>query len=184
MSSSLLNLLLVAALLLSLVAAVSDLRSGLIPNRLVVCGLLVGIAANLSIGIALSGRAGVLAGLLQGLGGIAACALLPLLLYVVGGLAGGDVKLFMALGALVGPMIGLEAQLYAFVFGALYAFLLLAWEGTLWRTVASALLTISRSVVPGRTRAPVPAALRRTVRFAPAICAGMALALLTRWSGT
>src|SRR6185369_14346008 len=55
------------------------------------------------------------------LGGGALCAVVPLFLFRQSAIGGGDVKLFIALGALLHPMLGVEAQTYGFFAGALLA---------------------------------------------------------------
>jgi prepilin peptidase CpaA len=86
---------LAGAVLLSLVAAATDLRSRRIPNWLTVPGLVIGIVAN----TALSGWSGLKASLLGALVGLA--LLLPFVL--LRSLGAGDWKLAGALGAFTGP---------------------------------------------------------------------------------
>jgi prepilin peptidase CpaA len=86
---------LAGAVLLSLVAAATDLRSRRIPNWLTVPGLLIGIAANST----LSGWSGLKASLLGTVVGLA--LLLPFVL--LRSLGAGDWKLAGALGAFTGP---------------------------------------------------------------------------------
>jgi len=88
---------LAGAVLLSLIAAATDLRSRRIPNWLTVPGLVVGIAAN----TALSGWSGLKASLLGAAVGLA--LLLPFVL--LRSLGAGDWKLAGALGAFTGPSI-------------------------------------------------------------------------------
>jgi Flp pilus assembly protein protease CpaA len=140
-----LQMLSLAALVLGLAAAVSDLRSGIIPNRVVHSGGLLG-------------------------------------LYAAKGLAGGDVKLFMALGALLGPLLGLESQLYGFVCGGLYAFGLLAYQGVLFRTLFASLQLVGLGLFSRRVREQHTAASIGSIRFAPAIFAGSLVAVLSHWS--
>jgi prepilin peptidase CpaA len=86
---------LAGAVLLSLIAAATDLRSRRIPNWLTVPGFVVGIAAN----TALSGWSGLKASLLGAAVGLA--LLLPFVL--LRSLGAGDWKLAGALGAFIGP---------------------------------------------------------------------------------
>ncbi len=88
---------LAGAVLLSLVAAATDLRSRRIPNWLTVPGLLIGIAAN----TALSGWSGLKASLLGAAVGLA--LLLPFVL--LRSLGAGDWKLAGALGAFTGSSL-------------------------------------------------------------------------------
>jgi prepilin peptidase CpaA len=88
-------IILAGAVLLSLVAGWTDLRSRRIPNWLTVPGLLTGVAAN----TALSGWSGLKTSLLGALVGLA--LLLPFVL--LRSLGAGDWKLAGALGAFTGP---------------------------------------------------------------------------------
>jgi prepilin peptidase CpaA len=86
---------LAGAVLLSLVAAATDLRSRRIPNWLTVPGLLIGVAANTALG----GWSGLKASVLGATVGLA--LLLPFVL--LRSLGAGDWKLAGALGAFAGP---------------------------------------------------------------------------------
>ena len=88
---------LAGAVLVSLVAAATDLGSRRVPNWLTVPGLLIGIAANTW----LSGWSGLKASLLGAVVGLA--LLLPFVL--LRSLGAGDWKLAGALGAFTGPSI-------------------------------------------------------------------------------
>jgi prepilin peptidase CpaA len=88
---------LAGAVLVSLVAAATDLRSRRVPNWLTVPWLLIGIAANTW----LSGWSGLKASLLGAVVGLA--LLLPFVL--LRSLGAGDWKLAGALGAFTGPSI-------------------------------------------------------------------------------
>jgi prepilin peptidase CpaA len=184
------QMLLMAACALGLCAAISDLRRGIIPNRLVLIGALFGLLTHGLLaaqhgGVPEAGRA-----LLASLLGIVACGLLPLGLYAARGLAGGDVKLFMALGALLGPVLGLSAQLYGFACGGLYAFGLLAYQGTLFRTLFGSLRLVLLAPFSRATRKRADTLAARTegrtsagqsIRFAPAICAGVLVVAISQW---
>jgi prepilin peptidase CpaA len=86
---------LAGAVLLSLVAAATDLRSRRIPNWLTVPGLLIGVAANTALG----GWSGLKASVLGATVGLA--LLLPFVL--LRSLGAGDWKLAGTLGAFAGP---------------------------------------------------------------------------------
>ncbi len=88
-------IILAGAVLLSLGAGWTDLRSRRIPNWLTVPGLLIGVSAN----TVLSGWSGLNASLLGALVGLA--LLLPFVL--LRSLGAGDWKLAGALGAFAGP---------------------------------------------------------------------------------
>lgn len=106
-------------LLLSGVAALHDHRSGHIPNWLVGGALACGVAAPVAI-VAAADALGAL--VLAGVAalGFVACGAVPLLLFRLKAIGGGDVKLLAAAGALLGPTLGLELSFTAFVVAALY----------------------------------------------------------------
>ena len=87
----------IQAALIALVAAAgwSDLRTRQIPNWLTVSGAIIGFALQTFYG-GLSGAVASVEGAVLGLGIFVA-------LYIAGGMGAGDVKLFGAVGALVGP---------------------------------------------------------------------------------
>ena len=128
--------------LLLLAASVWDIQTRRIPNGLAAAGLMAGLAGNLWHG---GGP-----GLLRSAEGIAA-ALPLLLLYAVRAFGAGDVKLLLAVGALMGP-----AFLLWTVAGAVFAGGIAALAFVVDRSVRM------RSFTPQKTRMP----------FAPAIAAG------------
>jgi prepilin peptidase CpaA len=112
-------------------AALIDLRRSVIPNLLTLP--LIGVAPLVH-GF-LSGPGALGAALL----GACACGVVPLFAFVRGGLGGGDLKLFVALGALLGSELGLRAELCALLLAAVQAAFVLAWRGTLLTTLLAAL---------------------------------------------
>lgn len=103
---------LAGAVLLSVVAGWTDLRSRRIPNWLTVPGLVIGIAAN----TVLSGWSGLKASLLGAAVGLA--LLLPFVL--LRSLGAGDWKFAIALGGFTGPGLLLDLLLTSvFVAGAM-----------------------------------------------------------------
>lgn len=85
-----------------------------------------------------------------------------LLFYLLGGMGGGDVKLMAGFGALLGPSRALEAALYTAMAGALLAVIVIG--------VSAAGRLFRKS---GQT-----AAAPRSIPYAPAIAAGVWLALV------
>jgi prepilin peptidase CpaA len=91
---------------LLVVAAYQDVRRMVVPKWITLPMLALGLLFNLVRGVWLTGDAwGLLDGLLVSLGGFAAGFVMFLLMYVLGTCGGGDVKLFAAAGAWVGPLI-------------------------------------------------------------------------------
>ena len=58
-------------------------------------------------------------------------------------MGGGDVKLLAMVGAFVGPTIGIEIELYAFVLTALFAGARLAYQGQLLKVLANSALLVT-----------------------------------------
>ncbi len=166
---------LIAAVGVSAIAAYTDLRTGLIPNWLTLGGIAGGVLGHLAQGLyAEDWHAGSYAFAASVLG-IVLCSLGPCVLFVKGGMGGGDVKLFAALGALCHPMLGIEAQLYSFVIVALVVCAKLAADGRLLSVLgASLLLAINPLLARERRRLP-PAEVSRSVRLGPAIFAATLL---------
>lgn len=104
-------------------AAVTDSRSGLIPNWLSLPTLAVALLAQLAVG-------GV-ADALHAIAAVLACALVPLALFALRAMGGGDVKLFAALGALCGASLGLELQLSSYALAAVIGLAAAARRGRL-----------------------------------------------------
>lgn len=100
--------------LLAIVAASTDLASRRIPNPLVALGLAGALIAQCALHGAVAGAAGWLAGAATGFG-----LLLPF--YLLRGMAAGDVKLMLAIGAWVGPAMAVCIVLAAFVVGGIGA---------------------------------------------------------------
>jgi prepilin peptidase CpaA len=111
---------LAGAVLLSLVAAATDLRSRRIPNWLTVPGLLLGIAANTTLG----GWSGLKASLLGAAVGLA--LLLPFVL--LRSLGAGDWKLAGALGAFAGPSVLVDLLLGSVLVAGVMAMALVVYK--------------------------------------------------------
>ncbi len=131
-------------LLAALLAGASwfDLRTGKIPNSLNLAGALAGLVAVL-LRLRFGGDPAPLL-----LGGVVAFAAL-LLLYLGGGVGGGDVKLGVGFGLLS----GYPAVVRHLFFGGLAALVLilgrLAWRGEVGRGLVAALRRPTRPAAPG-----------------------------------
>ena len=164
-----------------------DYRTGHIPNRLVAIGALIGLVLHFAVHFALIRQPGqALAGLLGGAAanivvGVLGCSAVPLLLYRVSAMGGGDVKLLANLGVWAGPILGLQVELYAFVLAALYAPARLAYQGELFRLLGNSVALLKNPFLPKARRKEVPQALLTELRFGPAVFVGTALVALVRW---
>lgn len=105
-------------------AAVTDLALRKIPNILVVSGLALALVLQLLAAPWPPALMHWLAGLLAGF-----FLLLPL--YLLRGMAAGDVKLMAMVGAFVGPQAVLQVALLTYLLGAPLALATLLWQG--WR---------------------------------------------------
>jgi prepilin peptidase CpaA len=172
---------LVLAIALTAIAAAWDLRTGKIPNRLLLLGTLCAAGAALASAVE-SGD--VLRTLLGMVAGVVLVSLVPALLYRAGGIGGGDLKLLALLGASLGPYLGLEAELYAFVVALIYAPARLIWEGRLGQQMRTVATMAVRPLLPrARRPAPVPVEELTALRFAPAIFVGTLTAAVHHLGG-
>ncbi|CAN7664111.1 prepilin peptidase [Pseudoduganella sp. LjRoot289] len=120
----------VLLLWLVLQAAVTDLALRKIPNALVLSGLLLALV--------LRGLAGPLQAMLSSwLAGMLAGFFLFLPLYLLRGMAAGDVKLMAMVGAFVGPAQALDIALLSFAAGGVLGLVLMAAGGQLRRGLAN-----------------------------------------------
>ena len=113
------------------VAALTDARTGLIPNALTFPVIL---GAPLVHGF-VAGPGALLASAVAAL----LCGLPPYVMFRRGGMGGGDVKLFAAIGAAVGVSLGLQVQLVSMAVAALWGLGLLAFQGQLLHVLRRAL---------------------------------------------
>jgi prepilin peptidase CpaA len=162
----------VAALLAPLAAAVTyyDVRYRRIPNVLVLATLSGGLILNLSF-------AGP-SGLWSSLTGCALALSLMLVLHVLGAMGAGDVKLFAAVGSVIGlPLVAPTFLVVALTGGAL-AVVSMVLSGTV-RTTLVNVLRIFVGLLPGweMPRFAVPADRRLTIPYGVAITAGSLISL-------
>jgi Flp pilus assembly protein protease CpaA len=104
--------------------------------------------------------------------GTCVCAAVPLLMFRLGGMGGGDVKLLAGLGALCGPTHGLQIQWNAYVALLLFLPALWTYQGRLARTLFEYARYLTNPLRSREKRSPVPAALKEAVRFGPMAFAG------------
>ncbi len=104
------------------VAVVSDIATHRIPNLLTLGGLVVGLAIHGASGFVEHGFLGGFRGVGFALLGAFACGIVPFFAWKKGEMGGGDVKLFAAIGALVGPAVGFDVEARTFAFSLLVLF--------------------------------------------------------------
>jgi prepilin peptidase CpaA len=122
-------LILAGAVLLSVVAGWTDLRSRRIPNWLTVPGLLIGVAANTVLG----GWSGLKASLIGATLGLV--LLLPFVL--LRSLGAGDWKLAGALGAFAGRELLINLLLGSVLVAGVMALVLVIYKGRVGQTVSN-----------------------------------------------
>lgn len=131
-----------ACLALVFVAMVHDWRTRKIPNYLTLGGVVFGLA--------LHGADAGLRGAAFALLGAVLCLGLPLVQFARGEMGGGDVKLFAAVGAIVGPSVGFDAEAFTFALALFvlwpYRLVRAGWRG---RTVKVAPVILGPAVFVG-----------------------------------
>lgn len=161
----------------TVLAAWLDAKTGRIPNLLTLPVLPIGLAL------------GALDSGLWGLGsaalGILFCLAVPYGLFRASkgaAIGGGDVKLFAAIGALLGPLAGLRIELASLLVLCVCALVTLAWRGELlawlkhtahfaFRWLASGRLVFQRAGSnESAQRHSLPLDQLLTMRLGPAIC--------------
>jgi prepilin peptidase CpaA len=177
-----LSLPMLAAGLVALIAVLTDLRWRRIPNWLSGGGLLLGLIGNLVLASLSAGESGALPGVLSAAAGagLGFVLLFPLYAIRIKGLGhamgAGDVKLLVALGAIVGPHALVSVALYGALAGAVQSVVILANGGRLKALLQPtvALGTMPTPALSGR-KAPYAVAL------AAGVCLTMALPPLVRF---
>jgi prepilin peptidase CpaA len=179
-------LLFIALLIFTGIAGFIDLRTGHIPNPLVLASFIVAIVLRVSVEMfeAPAIDQGLRGVLFQVVGGAFACALVPLLLYRFNALGGGDVKLLIVVGTLLGPMLGLQLMFYAFVIAAVYACARLVYQGQLLRILYNSLLLLANPFLPEKRRRSIPTEALTSMRFGPAVFVGACLLAFDAFTAT
>jgi prepilin peptidase CpaA len=151
-----------------LAAAAIDVRTRRVPNLLTASLAAAGVAFAVA-GIGRLTIAGSIAGIAIGFG-------LMLPGHLFGATGAGDVKLFAAAGALLGPAATAAAFIYTALAGGVLAIAIACRRGRLQRTVHSA----ARLVASGAANAGDIEAVTENNRFpyAPAIAVGAVIAAL------
>ncbi|RXZ84745.1 prepilin peptidase [Paenibacillaceae bacterium] len=134
----------IAAAVLLVIAFVTDVRSALIPNRLTFTACICGWIYHVAIG-------GV-DGFLYTLGGTAAGFAMLLVLYLLKGVGAGDVKLFAALGSLVGAAAVGNVFIYSILFAGAIGAIVLVCNRSFMRSFATRLMSLLIPAAMSRLR--------------------------------
>ena len=147
-----------------------DVRYRRIPNVFVLATLVCGVTLN-----ALTSGTG---GLTSSLGGLAFAFGLMFVLHIFGAMGAGDVKLFGAIGSVVGLGYVVPTFLVVLLTGGVLAFVSILRAGT-FRTTMHRVLQIFVGLLPGweMPRFSVPADRSHTIPYGVAITLGSLISL-------
>ncbi|MEX0703722.1 MAG: A24 family peptidase [Planctomycetales bacterium] len=171
------------AVLLLVVATVTDVLRHKIYNWTTYPGIVGGFAANWFFG----GPAGAEAGreaLESSLLGFLVCGFIMLFCLLFFEIGGGDVKLIAMMGACLGLYRGIEAMLWTFILGAVLGIAILVWQlgflriaGNVWRHLA--LVVKTRGWVPPTPQERGP--LKQGLFLAPSALVAVLIVTREHW---
>ena len=155
---------------LAVIIIYNDVRYRRIPNPYVLATLVSGLTLNLVVG-----------GLQGGLNSIGGCVLafiLMFILHVFGAMGAGDVKLFAAIGSVIGVQLVLPTFVVVILTGGLLALITTLRSGV-FRTTMFRVLQILVGLLPGwqMPKFSVPADRRLTIPYGAAITIGAIIAI-------
>lgn len=171
----------IAAVAVALLAALIDWRTGQIPNWLTLGSLVAAIVAHTAVDGWSGGFSAASVSFGYSVLGAVVCGLAPFLIWLAGGGGGGDLKVFAAIGALLGTQVGLEAEMYSFVGASLYSLAWMAYEGKLLRTLGNTVRLVFNPLMPSAKRQELPEEMMTELRFGPSILIGTVLAVYLNW---
>lgn len=157
------------------IASYTDVRYGTIYNWLTYPAVLIGLAGHTVLG-GLAGLDAFRLGLAGSAAGLAAGFLPLMLVWLAGGIGGGDAKLMGVVGALTGWRFALAAMLYGFLVAAAMAILVMLVKRVTRRTLRRIWVSVvlafgaGQRVDPARPDSP-------KIPFGLALCIGSGLAL-------
>ena len=155
---------------LAIIITYYDVRYRRIPNVFVLATLVSGLMINAFFG----GFDGVL----SSLGGCALAFFLMFMMHIFGAMGAGDVKLFAAIGAVLGSALVLPTLAIVAITGGVLAFFSIFRAGTVKITLQRVVL-ILMGLLPGwqMPRFAVPADRRHTIPYGVAITTGSLISL-------
>lgn len=146
-----------------------DVRYRRIPNPFVLATLISGLTLNFALG--------GLPGAVSSIGGCLLAFILMFMLHVFGAMGAGDVKLFAAIGSVLGAQLVLPTFVVVVLTGGLLAMVVMLRSGVA-RTTLHRVLQIFVGLLPGwqMPRFSVPADRRLTIPYGAAITIGAIIA--------
>jgi prepilin peptidase CpaA len=146
-----------------------DVRYRRIPNPFVLATLVTGLTLNFALG--------GLSGGLNSVGGCVLAFILMFILHVFGAMGAGDVKLFAAIGSLIGAQLVLPTFVVVVLTGGLLAMVSILRSGV-FATTMHRVLQILVGLLPGwqMPKFSVPADRRLTIPYGAAITIGAIIA--------
>jgi prepilin peptidase CpaA len=146
-----------------------DVRYRRIPNAFVLATLISGLTLNFALG--------GLSGALTSLGGCVFAFILMFILHVFGAMGAGDVKLFAAVGSVIGAQLVFPTFLVVVLTGGVLALVSILRSGV-FRTTMHRVLQILVGLLPGwqMPKFSVPADRRLTIPYGVAITVGAIIA--------
>jgi prepilin peptidase CpaA len=168
----------VGAVIVSAIAAWTDFRTGFIPNWLTVGTVVLAIVLHFGVGLSYGGFRYGLEEAGFSIAGAVFCSIGPGAMYMAGGMGGGDLKLFAAIGALLQPLLGIEAEAYGLLAGAIIALANMAYRGTLLRTIGSSFSLLLNPLRARENRREIPQEALTWFRLGPSIFIGTVATLM------
>jgi prepilin peptidase CpaA len=154
---------------LAVLVAYHDVRYRRIPNAFVLATLISGLTLNFALGGFKGG--------LNSLGGCVLAFILMFILHVFGAMGAGDVKLFAAIGSVIGAQLVLPTFVVVVLTGGVLALVSVLRSG-IFSTTMHRVLQIFVGLLPGwqMPKFSVPADRRLTIPYGVAITIGAIIA--------
>ncbi|MEM5328142.1 prepilin peptidase [Paraburkholderia sp. JHI2823] len=162
-------------IVLAILAASTDIVSRRIPNRLIALGLVSALLVQMAL-------RGVLPGCATWLGGAVTGFALLLPFYLLRGMAAGDVKLLMMLGAWLGAAVTVDIAVNTFIIGGVWSLGVALMRGKLGRLMGNVAALLAGAGRAARMAGVTPGEARESVGSIPygvAIAAGTVAVLFT-----
>ncbi len=176
---------LIAALVVSAIAAIYDLRTGQIPNWVTLPALFLAPVAHF---VTASARGmDTNESLFEGgfsVTGAMVTGIVPMILFRQNAIGGGDLKLLAALGAICQPGLGLELEMYGFLAAIVVAPARLAYQGKLLGTLKNTFFIAMNPMLSKEKRRTVEPEAMSWFRLGPCIFLGVFVTTAFHWRAT